>query len=164
MKPKHYLLILIIGLFSLTGYAQNYNTGLGVRVGAFNGITLKHFVSESNALEGIASFRWNGFIITGLYEWQKPIKGARGLDYEIGFGAHVGSWGDRNNKWWDDNDFDGSPDDNFTIVGLDFIIGLEYTFAEVPFNLGLDYKPAFNFGGYRWWSDGFALSIRYTFK
>jgi len=164
MKLKHYLLVLIIGLLSLAVQGQNYNTGLGVRLGYFNGITVKHFVSESNALEGIASFRWNGFIITGLYEWQKPIKGAPGLDYEIGFGAHLGAFGDRRNGWWDDDDFDGNPDDNFTLFGVDFIAGLEYTFAEVPFNLALDWKPAFNFGGYRWWGDGIALSIRYTFK
>lgn len=162
MRSRHYILLLVIGFITLTGQAQNYNTAVGARLGYFNGITLKHFVSESNALEGIASFRWNGFIITGLYEWQKPIRGAQGLDYELGLGAHIGAWGDRDNKFWDDGD--GPLDESFTIVGLDFIAGLEYTFAEVPFNVSLDWKPAFNFGGYRWWGDGLALSIRYTFK
>lgn len=162
IKLSIFVFAIMLTITALQVQAQNYKTGLGARLGYFNGVTVKHFVSESNALEGIASFRWNGFIITGLYEWQKPIKGAKGLDYELGLGAHIGSWGDGRNPYWDNNDpFD---DDGFTIVGLDFIAGLEYTFAEVPFNFGLDWKPAFNFGGYRWWGDGLALSIRYTFK
>lgn len=161
MKIKMTFFILLLCSIFYTAEAQSYRTGLGARLGYFNGITIKHFVSESNAIEGIASFRWNGFILTGLYEWQKPVRGARGLDYELGLGAHIGTWGDRDNDFWDN---DGPLDDNFTVVGVDFIAGLEYTFAEVPFNVGLDWKPAFNFGGYRWWGDGLALSIRYTWR
>jgi len=156
---KLFLIILTVGLFSIASQAQNYRTGLGARLGPFNGITLKHFVSESNALEGIANFRWGGFAITGLYEWQKPISGAAGLDYFLGFGAHVGSYGDH--VYWHDQYPDRT---HFTVFGVDFIAGLEYTFAEVPFNIGLDWKPAYNFGGYHWWGDGLALSLRYTFK
>ncbi|HLO91382.1 MAG: hypothetical protein ACM3ME_07545 [Chloroflexota bacterium] len=162
MKIKLTIIAFVLALTSLQVHAQHYRTGIGARLGYFNGITLKHFVSESNALEGIASFRWNGFIITGLYEWQKPIQGAKGLDYELGLGAHIGAWGDRSDPYWHKDDpFD---DNSFTVVGVDFIAGLEYTFPEVPFNIALDWKPAFNFGGNRWWGDGLALSIRYTFK
>lgn len=160
MKLKLLLLGIVMGFFSLSALAQNYNTALGARLGYFNGFTVKHFVSESNALEGIVSFRWQGFVITGLYEWQKPIKGAPGLDYFLGLGGHIGVW-DRRYYGWGDRDRDG----NFTVVGVDFIAGLEYTFAEVPFNIGLDWKPAFNLiGDNHWWGDGFALSIRYAFK
>ncbi len=160
MKLRYFVIVVTLVLFSFGAEAQNYRTGLGARLGYFNGLTVKHFVSESNAIEGIASFRWNGFIITGLYEWQKPIRNANGLDYFLGIGGHVGAWG-RGDRWWGNAPYD---DDGFTIVGIDFIAGLEYTFAEVPFNIGLDWKPALNFGGYRWWGDGIALSIRYTFR
>lgn len=160
MKLKIALLSLfIVGTLSFTS-AQNYSTAIGARVGYFNGVTIKHFVNNSNAIEGIASFRWKGFALTGLYEWQKPIKGAKGLDYFLGLGGHVGFW---DHKYyyrdWDDDRYG-----NFTVVGVDFIAGLEYTFAEVPFNVGLDWKPAFNLvGDNRWWGDGVALSIRYAF-
>lgn len=159
MLRKSLLLISFVVALSAWTQAQPYSTALGARLGFFNGITIKHFVSNSNAIEGIAAFRWNGFVFTGLYEWQKPIKGAKGLDYEIGFGGHVGFW-DNDHYYWYDKDRDG----NFTVVGIDFILGLEYTFAEVPFNLALDWKPAFNLvGDKHWWGDGVALSIRYTF-
>lgn len=161
MKRKFFLLVALVSILTLAGTAQNYNTALGVRLGTFNGITLKHFISEQNALEGIATFRWNGFIFTGLYEWQNDIDGAPGLDYFLGLGAHVGTFGD--NKYWRDNDND-PWDGNITVVGVDFIAGLEYTFAEAPFCIGLDWKPAINFSGYGWWGDGLALSIRYTWR
>ncbi len=160
---KLFLLILMIGTFSFVAEAQNYRTGLGARLGPFNGITVKHFVSPSNAIEGIASFRWRGFTVTGLYEWQRPINGAAGLDYFLGIGGHISSVDP--DSYWKYYKYDDGPYDHyFTVIGVDFIAGLEYTFAEVPFNVGLDWKPAINFGGYRWWADGLALSIRYTIK
>ncbi|MBW6490513.1 MAG: hypothetical protein K0B15_04885 [Lentimicrobium sp.] len=145
---------------AVTANAQSYSTAVGARLGFFNGITIKHFVNPTNAIEGIASFRWQGFVLTGLYEWQKPINGAPGLDYFLGFGGHVGFWDNRYYYWKNLNRADG----NFTVAGFDFIAGLEYTFKEVPFNIGLDWKPAFNvIGDNHWWGDGTALSIRYTF-
>jgi hypothetical protein len=164
MEPMKFK-TLIISMFLVMAVtfavqAQSYSTAVGARLGYFNGITVKHFVSGSNAIEGIASFRWRGFVLTGLYEWQKPIKGARNLDYFLGLGGHIGFWDNRYYYWRNNNRADG----NFTVIGVDFIAGLEYTFTEVPFNIGLDWKPAFNLiGDNHWWGDGVALSIRYAF-
>lgn len=160
MKIKAFIIAALVICSTFTLSAQNYTTALGARLGFFNGVTIKHFVSGSNAIEGIASFRWQGFALTGLYEWQKPIKGARNLDYFLGVGGHVGFWDHKHYYWYDKNRGPGT----FTVIGVDFIAGLEYTFAEVPFNMGLDWKPAFNLiGDTHWWGDGIALSIRYTF-
>lgn len=160
MKMKIFILSIVMVSMAAVASAQSYKTAAGARLGFFNGITVKHFVSPSNAIEGIASFRWQGFALTGLYEWQKPIKGAPGLDYFLGLGGHVGFWDNKHYHWGDPKRGDGG----FTIVGVDFIAGLEYTFREVPFNIGLDWKPAFNLvGDSHWWPDGAALSIRYTF-
>lgn len=138
--------------------AQNYRTGIGGRIGSFNGFTIKHFVKTDKALEGLLSFRWNGFIITGLYEHQRAFKGVENLDWFVGIGGHVGFW-DRGDYYW--NRFE----DNHTVFGMDLIGGIEYTFDEVPINLGLDWKPAFNFvGDDHVWFDGLALSIRYAIK
>ncbi len=160
MKLKAILFtILLCGIINIS-QAQNYSTGAGLRLGSFSGISVKHFISGTNALEGIASLRWGGFAVTGLYEWQKPIKGARNLDYFLGLGAHIGFWDNNKYYWADNNRNNGS----FAIIGVDFIAGLEYTFPEVPFNIGVDWKPAFNLiGDTHWWGDGVALSIRYTF-
>lgn len=160
MKPKTILLALLLLAAAPLTEAQNYSTAAGARLGYFNGITLKHFVSASNAIEGIASFRWSGFSLTGLYEWQKPVKGASNLDYFLGLGGHIGVWDNAHYYWKDDERYNGT----FAIIGIDFIAGLEYTFPEVPFNVGIDWKPAFNLvGDTHWWGDGAALSLRYTF-
>ncbi len=63
--------MIIISMMSLTAQAQEYKTGLGVRAGLYNtGITIKHFVADRNAIEGILGFYHRGFIITVLYEIQ----------------------------------------------------------------------------------------------
>ncbi len=152
MKFKTFLIAAVLLVISSSISAQNYNTGIGARVGFFNGITVKHFISPSNALEGIVNFRWGGAIITGLYEWQQPIPSAPGLDYFLGVGAHVGFFDSY--KW--DNEAS-------TIIGADVIVGLEYTFPTAPFTIGLDYKPAFNIiGDNHIWADGVALSLRFN--
>lgn len=151
MKLKTFLFAALLLLTASTISAQNYRTGVGARVGFFNGITVKHFVSPGNALEGIVNFRWGGAIVTGLYEWQQPIHSAPGLDYYLGLGAHIGFFD--NYKW----------DDTSTVVGADLVAGLEYTFPTAPFSIALDYKPAFNFiGDNHIWADGVALSLRFN--
>lgn len=149
------IILLFFGLSS--NVTAQYKTGIGARLGSFNGFTVKHFLNDQNALEGLVSFRWNGFVVTGLYEWQKPFPDVPNLDWFIGGGAHIGFWSEGNYHW--------ESYQSHTIVGADFILGLEYTFKEVPISLSLDWKPAFNFIGYsNWWGDGAALSIRYTIK
>lgn len=156
MNRRFLLTSTVLILLITSTHAQNYRTGVGGRLGFFSGITAKHFIKPVNPIEGILSFRWEGFIITGLYEWQKPIKEVDGLDWYIGGGAHVGFW-DSNRYYW--------QSETHTVLGLDFIIGLEYTFVDAPFSIGLDWKPAFNIvGDYHWWGDGVGLSVRYNFR
>ncbi len=136
---------------SSSQYSQSYTTALGVKFypGA---ITLKHFVSDKNALEGIAYF-WNkGFRITGLYEIHGDINGAPGLKWYIGPGAHLGVY---NSK------YGGSSS-----VGIDGVLGLDYKFRDAPINLSLDWQPSFEFGDK--YGNGFSgnwggFAVRYTF-
>ncbi|PRY86344.1 hypothetical protein [Mongoliibacter ruber] len=138
-------------------YAQ-YTTGVGLRAGVSNGLTVKHFISQDAALEGILHTRWGGFVITGLYEVHKDISDVKGLMWFFGGGAHVGTWNARrSNRPWGDNRV------ATTVVGLDGIIGLDYVFDNAPINLSLDWKPVINFGGSGFWGDEVALSIRYAF-
>ncbi len=149
------LLLLWLGAQGLS--AQYYETAVGLRAGTFTGITAKHFFQGNQAIEGIVSFRWEGFNITGLYEVHNDAFDVSGLEWYYGFGAHLGFWNGRNVRWADD---EGS----YTVIGVDGIIGIEYNFAAVPINLSLDWKPAINLVGYTgFWGDGGALSIRYIF-
>jgi hypothetical protein len=153
--------ILITCLFAFClvsiGIAQDYNTGIGLRAGFNQGLTVKHFISEKSALEFLLATRWRGFEITGLYEIHNQAFNAERLKWYFGFGGHIGFWNGDYAKW-------GEPGITYTVIGIDGILGLEYSFNEVPINIGIDWKPAYNLSGYTgFWADGGAISIRYIF-
>lgn len=139
------------------GYAQDYRTGIGLRGGFANGLTIKHFLGNTTAFEGIVASRWKGLELTGLFEFHNQAFQSDRLHWYIGFGGHVGFWDGDNTRW-------GLDGTSYTVAGIDGILGLEYNFREIPFNIGVDWKPAYNFVGYTgFWADGGALSIRYIF-
>ncbi|MFZ0282572.1 MAG: hypothetical protein WAL29_13050 [Bacteroidales bacterium] len=157
---KKSILILTLTLFILvTVNAQDYKTGIGFRGGLTNGLTVKHFLTQRTAIEGLLASRWRGFEITGLYEIHNQAFDVARLNWYYGFGGHIGFWnGDYTHKYW------GDAGVTYTVVGIDGVLGIEYNFKEVPINLGLDWKPAFNITGYTgFWGDGGALSIRFIF-
>jgi hypothetical protein len=155
MKRVLLTLLLTISIVTFVS-AQDYKTGVGLRGGLGYGITLKHFLGEKAAVEGLLSTRWGGFEITGLYEIHNPAFEVEHLNWYYGGGAHIGFW-NGNSSW-------GTTGTSYTVIGVDGIIGIEYSFSEVPLNIGADWKPAINLSGYKgFWGDTFALSIRYIF-
>lgn len=153
MKIKTFFIASILLVFTSTIQAQSYKTGIGAKFGFYNGVTVKHFLAPSSAIEGVAQFRWGGAIITGLYEWQQPIYSAPGLDYYVGAGAHIGFFDEDEYKWAHES----------SVFGLDVAVGMEYTFPTAPFTIGLEYKPAFNLvGDTHIWGDGLGLSLRFN--
>ena|SRR5450759_5875038 len=149
-------LVLAISIVALAS-AQDYKTGVGLRAGFSNGLTIKHFVSEKAAFEGLLSTRWRGFDITGLYEIHHQAFEVEHLNWYYGVGAHIGFWNGNNVPWT-------TGDPSYTVIGIDGILGIEYSFSEAPINIGVDWKPAINLVGYTgFWPDGGALSIRYIF-
>jgi hypothetical protein len=155
---KKIILTLALVIFiSAFASAQDYNTGVGLRLGFSNGLTVKHFLSQRSAVEGLLATRWRGFEITGLFEVHNQAFDVERLNWYYGFGGHIGFWNGDNTTW-------GDVGTNYTLIGIDGILGIEYNFKEVPINIGLDWKPAFNLTGYTgFWGDGGALSIRYIF-
>ena len=157
---KKTILTLALAVIILIGVnGQDYKTGIGLRAGLTNGLTVKHFLNQKNAVEGILASRWRGFEITGLYEIHNQAFDVERLNWYYGFGGHIGFWnGNYTHNYW------GEQGMTYTVVGIDGVLGLEYNFKAVPINLGLDWKPAFNIVGYSgFWGDGGALSIRYIF-
>ena len=154
MKKK--ILIGIILLFSITSFSQNYSNAVGLRGGFASGITFKHMLGEKAGFEFIADSRWGGGSITGLYEIHAQAFAVDGLNWYYGFGGHIGSYrANKNNNYFNDAR---------TVIGIDGILGIEYNIAEIPINISLDYKPAFNLTGYTgFWGDNGALSVRYYF-
>lgn len=138
-------------------FASDYNNGIGVRGGISYGVTFKSFIEKDVALEGIVLLREKGFIITGLYEVHKSVFKLNRLNWYYGFGIHVGFWNGNDVKWINDKD-------DHTVIGIDGIIGLEYTIKEIPFCISLDWKPAVHiFGASHFFADDGGISIRYTF-
>jgi hypothetical protein len=154
---KSLLILVIIVFLGINVSGQDYRTALGLRAGLPYGLTVKHFLSKKNALEGILASSWSGFVVTGLYENEHWTGQYPGLNWFWGLGAHAGFWDAGANPNVDDT-YSGS------IIGADFILGLEYTFDDFPLNLSLDLLPTFNLIGYTGWGGiNGALSIRYVF-
>ena len=135
---------------------QDYKTGIGLRVGPASGFTVKHFLNEKNALEGLLTTKWHGWDFTGLYEVHHLAFDTENLRWFYGGGAHIGFYNGDHVEW-------GTPGTTTGVLGIDGIIGIEYTFDEAPINLGLDIKPALNLIGYTGFWAEFGLSARYVF-
>jgi hypothetical protein len=154
MKKTLFIIILTAGM-AIAANGQDYKTAVGLRAGVPYGLTIKHFVSPKNAFEGILASRWGGFVVTGFYENVHWTGEYPGLNWFWGVGAHVG--------FWDNNPYYINTNGN-AVIGIDGILGLEYTFDEIPLNLSLDILPSFNLIGHTGWNGiNGGLSIRYVF-
>jgi hypothetical protein len=156
---------LIVYLFLLFSFAktvkaqpQLYYTAIGLNAGYNYGITLKHYLSSKNMVEGIANFNY-GPGLTLLYEFNNrhPFN-IDEFDWFYGFGAHAKFVnGRRANAFYSDLG-------RHLTLGVDAILGLEYTFKETPINIGINIKPELNFTTANlFWFDG-ALTLRYVLK
>jgi hypothetical protein len=130
--------------------AQDYKLAMGIRFSSAsptlsNSISVKYFLDETNAVEGLISFGTR-FGIGGLYERHQLIGGTPAFTWFYGIGGYAG--------WQDGN----------TYLGPTGAIGLDYKFANAPLNLSIDWKPeldiipAINFV-----PDAFGITARYTF-
>lgn len=154
---KILLTLLIISFMSVFTHAQDYNTGIGIRAGTSNGLTVKHFINTNSVLEGIFATRWQGYNFTGLFQKYNQAFNVNRLNWFYGFGAHIGSYRGDEHRRFDD-------DEHHLLFGIDGIIGLEYNFNGIPFSISLDWKPSIDFtGGFYPWGDEVAFSLRYIF-
>ena len=148
----------LVGLAHTAGAqatGSTYKTALGFKFSP-TAVTVKHFVKSNAAIEGLAYFWRDGFRATGLYEWHDDIKGARGLQWYVGGGAHVDFWYDEYR-----NRFNPS---GRAAAGLDGVIGLDYKFNGAPINLSLDWQPSVTFIGANYNSvDWLGVAVRFTF-
>ncbi len=153
-------LFVLVFVSSSSIKAQSYSTAVGLRLGYPLSVSIKHFVSDKNAIEGFVGFRsYSGYSwrnIGGLYQMHSPISGIDGLNWYWGAGASVYFWSYKNGFVYGD-----SGKTSLAILGT---LGLDYKLENTPLNISLDWVPALFINGY---SSGFgggygALSVRYV--
>ncbi|GAA3988189.1 hypothetical protein [Hymenobacter antarcticus] len=167
------------------GSGSGYSTGIGLRGGGYSsGLTIKHFLSGKNgvAIEGLLTteYKARGARLTILGEKHIGVPDAKGLQFYYGAGFHAGAYQGR--YYFDDDRFyykgrkgdvyflksnrNGYFYDETTYIafGADLILGLEYKLPDLPFVVGVDYKPFFEvYNGYNGFYNDAAVSLRYTF-
>ncbi len=152
------IIFLLLFVASSSVFAQ-YETAAGLRLTGAYAITLKHFVSKSNAFEGLLYGYGSGVTAVLLYEKHQP-EFENGFRTFYGFGGHVGTSSGRLGRY--------RPYyvvDTGVSLGIDAIGGIEYNFNEVPINLSLDWKPSLgiiNSPGL--YLGDVAISVRWAFK
>ena len=138
---KRFLIIAALCLASVAASAQDYNWAIGIRGGGNDsGVTVKHILSDYNALEFTYNFQYprdrmlRASVLSLLYEWNQPVI-ADGFLLYYGLGAHIGSATMRK----EDSDNYGSM-----VLGAAGVVGLEYQLYSAPVAFSLDYRPFLN--------------------
>ena len=116
-----------------------YKTAVGIRLSSTpalqkNSISLKHFLNESTAIEGLLSFG-DPMTIGALLEFHHPFS-TPGLQWLYGVGGYIGTGKEYSPE--------KERDINKTYFGAQGIVGIDYKFANIPVNLSLDWKPELN--------------------
>jgi len=158
---KALLLFSVVTVFAINqssaqSMGSDYQTAVGVKFWP-GAITVKHFIQDNRALEGLASFWDHGFRFTGLYEIHGDIAGAPGLKWYVGPGAHIGAY----NGSWYHNDY-YYRDGGFSL-GIDGVLGLDYKINGAPIALSLDIQPYLELVNHAYFDTWGGLAVRYTF-
>lgn len=140
MKKVIFAFLFVAALgFGSTASAQDYKTAVGVRLSNTNpvinnSITLKHFLTETTAIEAMFSFG-DPLALGALVEIHKPL-GGEGIKWYYGGGGYLG-FQKTFNEVKQKNETD-------VLFGAQGVLGLDYKFVNLPLNLSLDWKPELN--------------------
>lgn len=126
--------------FNNLAMGQTYQTGIGLRAGETSGLTVKRFLNESTALEGIFGLWNHGLSITILYEKYVPAFKVNGLNWYFGGGGHLAVKNRHYYRYYDRGRYYYYQYNN-TGLGIDGIAGLEYKIPKTPLAINLEVKP-----------------------
>jgi len=162
MKTRQLLATLFIALLLLAATPRlgaqstsgTYQTAIGLRVGETSGLTLKHFMSSRNAIEGLIGGYSHTLSATILYERYAQAFDVEGLNWYYGGGGHMAfrhvHW--RNHPHHNHDHeyctfwrcYDAHDDPEFGL-GIDGIFGMEYKIPPIPIAISLELKPYLEF-------------------
>ncbi|WNJ21093.1 hypothetical protein [Pontibacter sp. G13] len=160
------LVFLGVALTAQQAQAQYYKSAIGLRFGYPTSASFKTFITGPVALEanvgvrGVSSsYRW--IQVGGLLEWHKDLElgefSVDGLEWYVGGGAGAVFW-----TYFNDFNISNYSSTSLVVMG---VLGLQYTFQDIPVTLSTDWAPTFFLGdtfvtGFR--ADYGAFSIRYV--
>lgn len=156
MKTKFFSLVLMMFLFSSFIQAQDYKSAIGAKLGYGLIASYKTFLNEKAAVDIFGGIRWGGLAAGAYYLNHTPIKSVERLTWYWGFGGSFTTW-------------DFGVSDTYYEIGVSGVLGLDYTFDEIPLNVSVDWAPTFvvadswDFtGSYNRFRSGYgALTARY---
>jgi hypothetical protein len=133
MKKKFLIILTVLSIVSVGNSQEFYSTAIGIRGGypGYGSLNVKHFFSQSKAVEFMASRSATSIWFQGAYELNTVIGNNTNMYYGLVADVEVRSKKTNtklNNVY---------P----MILGVGGIVGIEYTFDEVPFNIAFDVIP-----------------------
>lgn len=158
MRNKLFILLACFFLVATTQVqGQNYNSAIGVKLGYGLIASYKKFLNEKAAVDIFGGIRWGGLAAGVYYELHYDISGLDRLQWYWGGGATftTRTYGVTNEGYYE--------------LGVSGVLGLDYSFENIPLNLSVDWAPtvvllnSYTFGGhYGRFRSGFgALTARY---
>ena len=156
MKTNFFSVVLMTFLFSSFIQAQDYKSAIGAKLGYGLIASYKTFLNEKAAVDIFGGIRWGGLAAGAYYLNHTPIKSVERLTWYWGFGGSFTTW-------------DFGVSDTYYEIGVSGVLGLDYTFDEIPLNVSVDWAPTFvvadswDFtGSYNRFRSGYgALTARY---
>ncbi|WP_153796116.1 hypothetical protein [Foetidibacter luteolus] len=151
--------VICCGSFLAAAAQTSYDRALGLKFPGGFSVSYKQFLTETNNVEVLGTFKGGGFRLTGLYEFNFYTLDVEGLSWFVGPGAHIG-FGKEDQLSAENK----TTTKNTADLGIDGIIGLDYKFRDLPLNVSLDWQPSIVIAGNTNFSGAYGgLGIRYTF-
>lgn len=132
MRNKIMIILACLIAFSASEMnAQNYNSAIGAKLGYGLVASYKKFLNEKSAIDVFAGLRWGGLAGGAYYEMHYDISSVDRLQWYWGGGASITTW---------DN---GVFNDTYFELGIAGVLGLDYSFDNLPLNLSVDWAPTY---------------------
>jgi hypothetical protein len=131
MKTKFFSFLLVFFFFIGVNHAQDYKSAIGAKLGYGLVGSYKTFLSESAAVDLFGGIRFGGGLALGAYYLKhKPIAAVDRLKWYWGFGGSYTTW-------------TYGLSNNYYELGASGVLGLDYSFDDLPLNLSVDWAPTF---------------------
>jgi opacity protein-like surface antigen len=156
MKKFLLLAALAVILTATQTFAQSYKNSLGLGIDFGDGSTLvgpsyKHFFTGKDAVQAELLFSDNTVWAGGYYQYHQPFSGTPALKWYLGLGPQFA--------------FVDGAFENYTVVLLRPMAGLDYKIANTPIALNFDWRPMAQLNhGSGFEAARFGVGFRFTFK